>query len=465
MNMIAENIARRRKELGLTQKELAEKLNVSDKTLSRWETDKQVPDALMIPEIAKALDMSIGEIYGVSDASDKKKDVQKKEATEENSFEKEVIDYARINTYKIVLFAGVFLIVLGSGIYSFMGVLWNYMKIGALILLFVGLATFFIGELTFEEFYQRKDDPHVYQKIHKQWFGIAIPLAGLILGIVIPAVKTPIVTVFNNWDAILPLLLFQGCVLILYRRDEKERTKLHYTFLAVGIICVIGFLINAMNNPYRYMGGFTYNEWALKEIWIKIKIFELSSGLVLFFINVLHSKDVLGIYGKTIRKTAKLSGIMILVASVVAVVCVHVTNKNLQSRITYTSGEVPMYQLTNYSYELIDWIQECNLSGEEICMKKSSVYRGIGEQADAYLIYLPHGYEKTELKVQYQVGLGKKILKINAGNTTQIVDDNYYLCYMEVMNYGEDYEIQTYLDGEHTTYMKLSTTSIWNVFE
>ena len=83
MNMIAENIARRRKELGLTQKELAEKLNVSDKTLSRWETDKQVPDALMIPEIAKALDMSIGEIYGVSDASDKKKDVQKKEATEE----------------------------------------------------------------------------------------------------------------------------------------------------------------------------------------------------------------------------------------------------------------------------------------------------------------------------------------------------------------------------------------------
>ena len=40
-----------------------------------------------------------------------------------------------------------------------------------------------------------------------------------------------------------------------------------------------------------------------------------------------------------------------------------------------------------------------------------------------------------------------------------------YLCYMEIMNYGEDYEIQTYLDGEHTTYMQLSTTSIWNVFE
>ena len=156
---------------------------------------------------------------------------------------------------------------------------------------------------------------------------------------------------------------------------------------------------------------------------------------------------------------------MILITLVIAVLCVHATNKNLQSRVTYTSGEVPMYQLTNYSYELIDWIQECNLSGEEICMKKSNVYRGIGEQADAYLIYLPHGYKDTELKVQYRAGLGKKVLKIEAENITQIVDDNYYLCYMEVMNYGEDYEIQTYLNGEHTTYMKLSTTSIWNVFE
>ena len=94
MNIIAENIARRRKELGLTQRELAEKLNISDKTLSRWETDKQVPDALMIPEIAKALDISIGELYGVEENvqcgmsnSDTKNGVI------------EEIDYARINAY------------------------------------------------------------------------------------------------------------------------------------------------------------------------------------------------------------------------------------------------------------------------------------------------------------------------------------------------------------------------------
>lgn len=71
MNIIAENIARRRKKLGMTQKELAEKLDISDKTLSRWETDKQVPDALMIPEIAKALELSISELYGVAESENK----------------------------------------------------------------------------------------------------------------------------------------------------------------------------------------------------------------------------------------------------------------------------------------------------------------------------------------------------------------------------------------------------------
>lgn len=68
MNIIADKIARRRKELGLTQKELSEKLNVSDKTLSRWETGKQIPDALTLAEIAKALDLPISEMYGITQA-------------------------------------------------------------------------------------------------------------------------------------------------------------------------------------------------------------------------------------------------------------------------------------------------------------------------------------------------------------------------------------------------------------
>lgn len=47
-----------RKTSGLTQKQLAEKLNVSDKAVSRWERDECAPDLSLIPVLA--------EIYGVT---------------------------------------------------------------------------------------------------------------------------------------------------------------------------------------------------------------------------------------------------------------------------------------------------------------------------------------------------------------------------------------------------------------
>lgn len=47
----------------------------------------------------------------------------------------------------------------------------------------------------------------------------------------------------------------------------------------------------------------------------------------------------------------------------------------------------------------------------------------------------------------------RKKFKIEFENTTQIMDDNYYLCYLEVVNNGEDFEFQAYLDGELQTYL------------
>ena len=46
----------------LTQKELAEKINVSDKTVSKWETGKGLPDVAIMEELAKALGTSITEL-------------------------------------------------------------------------------------------------------------------------------------------------------------------------------------------------------------------------------------------------------------------------------------------------------------------------------------------------------------------------------------------------------------------
>ena len=41
-----------RKANGMTQKDLAERLNVSDKAISRWERDENYPDLPLLPVIA-----------------------------------------------------------------------------------------------------------------------------------------------------------------------------------------------------------------------------------------------------------------------------------------------------------------------------------------------------------------------------------------------------------------------------
>lgn len=51
-----------RKEKGLTQKELGEKLNLTDKAISRWENGKSYPDIEMLESISKELDVSISEL-------------------------------------------------------------------------------------------------------------------------------------------------------------------------------------------------------------------------------------------------------------------------------------------------------------------------------------------------------------------------------------------------------------------
>lgn len=55
-------IAELRKEKKLTQKELAEKINVSDKAVSRWETGKGYPDVTSLVSLSEYFDVSVNEL-------------------------------------------------------------------------------------------------------------------------------------------------------------------------------------------------------------------------------------------------------------------------------------------------------------------------------------------------------------------------------------------------------------------
>ena len=55
-------ISTRRKELSLNQKQLAEKLGVTDKAVSKWETGRSAPDIALLEPLARELGVSVVEI-------------------------------------------------------------------------------------------------------------------------------------------------------------------------------------------------------------------------------------------------------------------------------------------------------------------------------------------------------------------------------------------------------------------
>ncbi len=59
---IGKFIAACRKEKGLTQKQLAEKLNITDRAVSKWETGKSIPDAVIMLDLCKILGISANEL-------------------------------------------------------------------------------------------------------------------------------------------------------------------------------------------------------------------------------------------------------------------------------------------------------------------------------------------------------------------------------------------------------------------
>jgi len=62
--MLHENIKTFRKERGLTQEELAIRVNVVRQTVSKWEKGQSVPDADLLQKISEVLEVSVSQLLG-----------------------------------------------------------------------------------------------------------------------------------------------------------------------------------------------------------------------------------------------------------------------------------------------------------------------------------------------------------------------------------------------------------------
>lgn len=155
-------IATQRKELGLTQADLAEKLHVTDKAISRWERGIGLPDINTIEPLAVALNVSVVEVM--------KSELLTEAITEQDTSTviKDVIDLLekkRAERRKICFFCGVIALLLSLillidniGFWGFVGVfLTTFGFVGGIVLAIYSIyrmkrklpykTTFFIGLL------------------------------------------------------------------------------------------------------------------------------------------------------------------------------------------------------------------------------------------------------------------------------------------------------------------------------
>jgi tellurite methyltransferase len=61
---LAKNISRYRKEKGLTQEGLAQKLGITFQAVSKWENAQTLPDLSLLPNISNALEVSVDKLLG-----------------------------------------------------------------------------------------------------------------------------------------------------------------------------------------------------------------------------------------------------------------------------------------------------------------------------------------------------------------------------------------------------------------
>jgi transcriptional regulator with XRE-family HTH domain/DNA-directed RNA polymerase subunit RPC12/RpoP len=134
-------IARIRKEHSLTQKQLGDILNISDKTVSKWECGKGFPEISLIQPLCNVLEISINELF----SAEKISDAEFKTKAEDNimkAIEKEVQE----NKKKVVISIIMMVITLIAAITIFMVVEFvEISKLLEIVLIVIGLVVLFGG--------------------------------------------------------------------------------------------------------------------------------------------------------------------------------------------------------------------------------------------------------------------------------------------------------------------------------
>ena len=100
---IGKFIAKLRKEKNMTQLELADKLNITDRAVSHWENGRSMPDAGIMLELCKALGINVNELLSAKKIMKEKYNERAEENLLEMRRENETLNKRILTLNKIII--------------------------------------------------------------------------------------------------------------------------------------------------------------------------------------------------------------------------------------------------------------------------------------------------------------------------------------------------------------------------
>ncbi|MBQ7917885.1 MAG: helix-turn-helix transcriptional regulator [Clostridia bacterium] len=161
----------KRKEKNLTQLGLAEKIFVSEKTISKWETGKGFPDTSLIVPLCEVLEISANELLSGEEIKD---DKTYKEKAEKNLIELKD-EQAKINKHLLnmeyfIIISSIIVLLTCAILASYLNIQ-NYLRIIILAIGFINVVVMFIVSVIIETkvgFYQCGKCGHKYIPTYAQ---------------------------------------------------------------------------------------------------------------------------------------------------------------------------------------------------------------------------------------------------------------------------------------------------------
>lgn len=307
---IGKLIAKRRKNRGLTQSQLAETLGVSNKTVSKWETGAGLPDISLLIDLADALHISIDDLLKANDVQEDTFEFEHIFKIEKAYYRKYLYDqYFCHQTYWIMDLCAIMMILAGIAAFPLNVYVSEYMTLLAKVSLMLGIVLLSIPVLIMiyhikifhpvEVYYAFKNDKIIYLHDGEE---ITYDLQQFCL------IKRKKFAYLKNDKKILWLALDDVATVKPFVQNDNPKTmkcrflgKLFFAVvLASVIILQLGYTVVLKSFGFEYIHDqyemllYFVILWASVSLWMMIRksgrqmlIYMITSIIVLFLINVL----------------------------------------------------------------------------------------------------------------------------------------------------------------------------------